>query len=234
MVKVMEAPDEEIPPEGAEAATARIVAVARAEFERYGIKRTTVEEIARRANVSRVSVYRRFAGKAELVRAVMFEDVGRFVERFDAIWRTDAPVEERFVDAVTLSVLEARRHPLLNALLRSEPEMLLLAITLEGEGLFKFICGLIETRLRREVELGALPDIDTELAAEALVRLGHSVVVLPFGRIPGEREEDVRRYVRAAALPVVLDPAGVAARRTAERAPRSDRRPRGSRRLRAD
>jgi AcrR family transcriptional regulator len=229
MVTVMDVSEQQVSPDGADAATARIVAVAREEFERYGIRRTTVEQIARRANVSRVSVYRRFAGKAELVRAVMFEDVGRFVERFDAIWRTEAPVEDRFVDAITLSVLEARRHPLLNTLLRSEPETLLLAITLEGEGLFNFICGLIETRLSQEVELGALPDIDTELAAEALVRLGHSVIVLPFGRIPGESEEDVRQYVRAAALPIVLDPAGVAARRSTKRSAGPHRRSRGSR-----
>jgi TetR/AcrR family transcriptional repressor of uid operon len=215
MLAVMDASNPDLAPDAAEAATARIVAAAREEFERYGIRRTTVEQVARRAAVSRVSVYRRFAGKAELVRAVMFEDVGHFVERFDAIWRTDLPIEERIVEAVTLCIQDARRHPLVNTLLRSEPEALLLALTLEAQELFTFICGLLAARLGDEVETGALPDIDTDLAAEALLRLGHSAVVLPFGRLPGQTEDEVKRYVRAAAVPIVLDPDGVAARRGA-------------------
>jgi AcrR family transcriptional regulator len=210
---LMDAPDPHVSPEGADAVTARIIAVAREEFERYGIRRTTVEQVARHAGVSRVSVYRRFAGKAELVRAVMFEDIGRFVERFDAIWRTAAPIEDRIVDALTLCVLELRSYPLYTTLLRSEPEALLASLTLEAEPLFVRICELLETRLREEIEHGTLPDIDTGLAAEALLRLGHSFVVLPFGQIPGGSEDDVRRYVRAAALPILLDPSGVAARR---------------------
>jgi AcrR family transcriptional regulator len=47
----VEGPEQALSSDGAAAATARIVAVAREEFERYGIRRTSVEQIARRANV---------------------------------------------------------------------------------------------------------------------------------------------------------------------------------------
>lgn len=63
------------PPSSAEEAAApalsqtaaRIVESARACFERYGIQKTTIEDIAKAAGVSRPTVYKHFPGKMEIV-----------------------------------------------------------------------------------------------------------------------------------------------------------------------
>jgi AcrR family transcriptional regulator len=188
---------------GVDAATLRIVAAAREEFEQYGVRRTTVEQVARRAGVSRVTVYRKFAGKEGLVRAVVLDDIQRFAQYADSLWRSQAAVEDRLVEVCAVAVMALRRNPLFNTLLGSEPEELLKQLTLDGEQIFNLACGVLAARLQEHVTTGELPDIDVSLASELLVRLGYSVIVLPFGAFPGESPDDVRRLVRSAVIPIL-------------------------------
>jgi AcrR family transcriptional regulator len=188
----------------ADPATLRIVSAARAEFEQYGVRRTTVEQVAKRAGVSRVTVYRRFDCKAALVRAVVLDDLERFARYVDSIWRSDAAIEDRFVETFTVGIMSIRKNPLFNTLLRSEPEALLQQLTLDGEQIFDLACHLLAARLKEHVSTGELRDIEVRVASELVVRLGFSVVVLPFGAFPGESEEDVRRQVRSAIMPILL------------------------------
>jgi TetR/AcrR family transcriptional regulator, repressor for uid operon len=189
--------------ESRDRAAIRIVAAAREEFERYGIRRTTVEQVARRAGVSRVTVYRKFDGKEALVRAVVLDDIQRFARHVDSLWRSDDAVEDRLIETCTLAVMALRRNPLFNTLLRSEPDALLQQLTLDGEEIFKLACDVLAARLQEHVEKGDLPELDVRLASELVVRLGFSVVVLPFGGFPGQDEDDVRRQLRSAVIPIL-------------------------------
>ncbi|MBV8966290.1 MAG: helix-turn-helix transcriptional regulator, partial [Mycobacteriaceae bacterium] len=51
--------------------TAAILDAAVVEFERHGFRRVALDDVARRAGVSRMTIYRRFAGRDELVTAVI-------------------------------------------------------------------------------------------------------------------------------------------------------------------
>ena len=66
-------------PEDAPAAKGRLVDAAAACFERYGVTKTSVEDIATEAHVSRATVYRYFeGGRDELVLCVGLREVRRF------------------------------------------------------------------------------------------------------------------------------------------------------------
>src|SRR4051812_50012998 len=52
-----------------DATTERILTGALSQFEDFGVRRTTMEDIARRTGVARVTVYRRFAAKERLGEA---------------------------------------------------------------------------------------------------------------------------------------------------------------------
>ena len=50
-------------------ATQAILDAALVEFERHGFRRVALDDVARRAGVSRTTIYRRFANRDELVAA---------------------------------------------------------------------------------------------------------------------------------------------------------------------
>src|SRR5919202_946618 len=122
------APD--MPP--ADATTERILEAALARFENFGIRRTTMEDVAREAGVSRVTIYRRFPRKERLVEAVILGEAHRFFAELEAaVARLDS-VEDRIVEAFAHTLAAAREQRLLNRLLRTEPELLLPHLTIEG------------------------------------------------------------------------------------------------------
>ena len=55
----------------ADPSTEAILDAALVEFDQHGIRRVALDDVARRAGVSRTTIYRRFANKDELVSAVM-------------------------------------------------------------------------------------------------------------------------------------------------------------------
>lgn len=69
----------------------QIVQTGRELFWRHGIKRITVEEIARTAGVSKVTFYKHFANKGELIKGIFDELMDEGFARFDEIKRMDAP-----------------------------------------------------------------------------------------------------------------------------------------------
>ncbi len=64
-------------------------------FWKYGFKRVSVEEICRRASVSKMTFYRYFTDKAELARAVYDAEVEAGMSRFREILESDLPVPEK-------------------------------------------------------------------------------------------------------------------------------------------
>ncbi|OBC11589.1 TetR family transcriptional regulator [Mycobacterium sp. 852013-50091_SCH5140682] len=105
--------------------TRRILDAALAEFERHGFRRVALDDVARRAGVSRTTIYRRFANRDELVAAVierenvaLFADIAR--ELKDA-----GPQSNYYVEAFTLSILRFRTHRVLNQMIVDEPALVL-------------------------------------------------------------------------------------------------------------
>jgi AcrR family transcriptional regulator len=68
----------------------RILAGALAQFEDFGVRRTTMEDVARRVGMSRVTIYRRFSNKDALVEAVL-----SFLLTPESIVRLDSPQAAR-------------------------------------------------------------------------------------------------------------------------------------------
>ena len=71
---------------GEDALFDRVAAAALDEFSEHGIRRTSMEDVARRAGVSRMTVFRRFASKQGLVDVVIAREVHRGMEELDLLW----------------------------------------------------------------------------------------------------------------------------------------------------
>src|SRR5258705_11495747 len=110
---------------GADPTTEAILDAAVVEFERHGFRRVALDDVARRARVSRTTIYRRFSNRDELVAAVIErENVALFAD-IAAELKKAGPQSNYYVEAFTLSILRFRRHRVLNQMITDEPAVVL-------------------------------------------------------------------------------------------------------------
>ena len=109
----------------ADASTEAILDAAVVEFERHGLRRVALEDVARRAGISRTTIYRRFSNKDDLVAAVIErENVALFADIATEL-KHAGPQSNFYVEAFTLSILRFRRHRVLNRMMLDEPALVL-------------------------------------------------------------------------------------------------------------
>src|SRR6185436_14419211 len=98
----------------------RILDAALAEFAAYGTARATMEDVGRRAGVSRITVFRRFGSKDALVERLLRRELERVLaaveRRFDAVHDP----AERIVEAFVACVRAGAEHPLVARMARVE------------------------------------------------------------------------------------------------------------------
>jgi AcrR family transcriptional regulator len=110
---------------GADPTTEAILAAAVVEFEQHGFRRVALDDVARRAGVSRTTIYRRFSNKDELIAAVIErENVLLFAEIANEL-KQAGPQSNYYVEAFTLSILKFRRHRVLDRMVTDEPALVL-------------------------------------------------------------------------------------------------------------
>ncbi len=199
MAELLEAP----PVVGGDALFDRVAASALEEFAEHGIRRTSMEDIARRAGVSRMTVFRRFASKQCLVEVVIAREVHRGMQELDLLWEGAETLEDRLVAGFEFAGRYVRGHPLFDRLLRSEPEVLLPPLTLDGGPVLKLYRSLIANRLQAEVNAGRAKTEDLDGVAEVIARLAISLLLTRDGTITLDDPHSVRRLVNLALLPML-------------------------------
>lgn len=114
---------------GGDALHDRISAAALSCVARWGLTKTTLEDVAREAGCGRATIYRTFAGgKRELMRAVLAGEVTRFRAEVEAAMHAvqDADdLEETVVAGVVAAAGFLERHEALAYLLAHEPDVVL-------------------------------------------------------------------------------------------------------------
>jgi AcrR family transcriptional regulator len=111
---------------GPDDAEGRVVAAALVCLSRWGIAKTSLEDIAREAGVSRATAYRLFPGGRDTVLdATLAAELARFTDELRARLDGAADLEELLVRGVTFSSQALAGHAALQYLLAHEPEQLL-------------------------------------------------------------------------------------------------------------
>jgi AcrR family transcriptional regulator len=184
--------------------TERILDAAAEQFVLFGIRRSSVDDIARRANLGRMTVYRRFARKEDLVEAAIMRDVRRGVAAIETSIAGLGSLEERALEGFVAMLRVVRGHPLLTRLLETEPETVLPYLTVEGGPVIAFGQAHIATQIEAAISEGATPVMDTDALAELLARLVHSIVLIPAGGLPLNDDRDAREFARRCIAPLLL------------------------------
>ncbi|MFD4459960.1 TetR/AcrR family transcriptional regulator [Nocardia sp. NPDC058480] len=168
-------------------------------FLDFGIKRTSMGEIARRAGISPATLYRRYESKNELVEAVGVREAQRYVTDIDERVRAVTEPDEQLVEIFVAFVTTIAGNELLRRLLSTEPEIILPRLTTEAGPILAVGRAYLAEKLR---EL-RVPEFDPDLVAEIMARLALSLALTPDGLIPLDDPEAGREFARRTLLPMV-------------------------------
>jgi AcrR family transcriptional regulator len=184
---------------GADTTTEAILDAAVVEFEQHGFRRVALDDVARRAGVSRTTIYRRFSNKDELIAAVIErENVVLFAEIADEL-KHAGPQSNYYVEAFTHAILKFRRHRVLNRMMRDEPA---LVIELAGRHYSAAIIRMAEA-LRVIFPAGFAERIGEQAVnelADTILRYAAMVLLLPSAQ-PLESADEIRAFATQHFLP---------------------------------
>ncbi len=188
----------------------QILDAALEQFQLAGIRRSSVEDVARRAGVSRITVYRRFPRKEVLIAEMAAREVRRVVAAVDAETSSIDDFSERLVESFVVMLRVVRQHPLIKRLLAVEPDEMLRYLTIEGERVIAIGTAYAAEQIRRAQLAGEAPEYAPEPVAEILARLAHSLLLTPRGIIPVDDDQAEREFARLHLTPLLIRGAPVA------------------------
>src|SRR6478672_6636346 len=90
-----------------------------------GLRHLTMDDVARRARVGRMTVYRRFHDRQGLADALNARELRRCLAELDAAADPSQPIADQVAAGFVTSIRLATEHPLLARLARAEPESVL-------------------------------------------------------------------------------------------------------------
>ncbi len=143
----------------------------------FGIARLSLEDVARRAGLSRQTLYRYFRTKDDVVAAVILREEESLLDLVTAAGATHRDLREALEASILATLVAAREHPLLGRLLETEPERVLPFLMSDEAPVLS-----AATPAVAELLVARLPSVDTARArrtADAVTRLIVSWVVNP-------------------------------------------------------
>ena len=169
----------------------------------FGLRNLTMDDVAKRARVGRMTVYRRFGSRERLIESLTVRESRRVLAQLDAAAPPDAPIEDQVAAGFATGLRIAREHPLLNRLARLEPETVLAAFTADDARLFATVRAFVAARLLAAQDAGVLGDVQVEEVAELLVRLCLTFVLIEESVLPIEGDEGAREVARRLIVPLL-------------------------------
>lgn len=175
-------------------------------FCRQGIQHTSMDDIAKRAGLSRITVYRRLASKEALVEQVVLREFRRYVDQFLAEIAHADTVTDRLAIGFVSALRALKSNPLVEGLMRTEPDTIVPAITGEGGSTLTVAAHFLSGQLRREQAAGNIaPTVDVDLVGELMVRLCASLFLTPSKLVDLDDEAQLDRIARRYLAPMLSD-----------------------------
>jgi len=178
----------------------RILAGALSCFQEVGIQRTTMDDIARAAGVSRITVFRRFDTKDQLVQIVVLRVMVEVNTLIRAAFLAEKNLERALTAALMASLRALRDHPLFAKVVRTEPESFVQSLSTDGATVIALVRSSVGEWLGTTGG-GPLSDEDAEFVAETLTRLGISLILTPNGVIPIDDDKRMQAYLARYVVP---------------------------------
>ncbi len=178
----------------------RVVDAALACLARYGTAKTTIDDIARQAGLSRATIYRAFpGGRDEILAAVVDTEAARLFSAVGVRLGESADLEEALVAGIVEASTRIRDHEALAYLVAHEPETVLGHLAFEdSDRLMKAASRFAAPFLARW-----LRPAQAERVAEWATRLVLSYVISPSSHTDLCEPAHAARFVETFVMPGV-------------------------------
>ncbi|MEU4559512.1 TetR family transcriptional regulator [Actinoplanes sp. NPDC023936] len=180
-----------------------ILEAALKEFSEVGIRRTSIDDVARRVGLARATAYRHVGTKNHLIELVIEAETRRGVEALDDVLGQEQDPARAIEAGFVFLVRYVRGHPLFDRVLHREPELLLPALTINAGPVLAVYRSLIAERLRDWRDRGRIAPADVDRAAEAIVRFAVSLLLTPHGVAEADDPGAVAAFARETLLPML-------------------------------
>jgi AcrR family transcriptional regulator len=175
---------------------ARILDAGEQCIHRFGIRRTSMGEVARVGKLSRGSIYRYFNAKEALIEGIIRRRQEAFLNRTEALLES----ETRLVDKLTLSVLAGRKdmqEGIFAALAEVEPETL--AMMFLDPRFYQRSVTFWPPHVRLAQDAGELAaELDVKFVTDFIVRLAVSLVMFPSIGVNLQSRKSLHAYLQQA------------------------------------
>ena len=165
-------------------------------FLDFGIRRTSVNEIARRSGVSPATLYRWYGSKDGIVAAVAIRETRRFLEDLEAQVDPHGPPEDQLAEVSVMVARRLRDQPLLRRLIETEPDDILPRLTTHGWPIIRAGADYLTGHIQRLMDEGQLERFDPAPLAELLARVTHSLLLTPTTTLRLDDDDTVRAEAR--------------------------------------
>jgi AcrR family transcriptional regulator len=177
-------------------ARVRVLEGAYACISRFGMAKTTIDDVAKASGVSRATIYRLFpGGRDEVLRSTVGEEMNHFFARLAEAVDDLPDLASKLEEALVFARRAILEHEVLQKVLQTEPDLLLPLLTIEQHRVLRRITAYIEPLLALERDAGRLRgDVHLDDASDYLARMLLSLIGSP-GRWDLADRAAVRRLV---------------------------------------
>lgn len=166
-------------------------------FARYGIRRVSVQDVAKELGVNRTTVYRQVGNIENQALLLAARDSHRLLSSLPA--RITFPVgAHTVVDVLAALVREARAHPVMAKMLADERDLIGSFVARDVPVLLDRATAAFAPMVRLAVSTGNLGRRDPDILAQWLVRLAASLILV---EPPGGLEEFLSELLIPALTP---------------------------------
>jgi AcrR family transcriptional regulator len=173
-------------------------------FSAQGIARTTMEDIARRAGMSRITVYRRLSSKEALVEQVLLREFRRYLVQFAEDVAGARTVEDRVVTGFVSATRAVRSNALIRGLVANDKDLFASSLVGEDGHTMAVVSRFVGAQLRGEQAAGHVgAEIDVDRVGELMVRIAASLLLTPSEQIDVDDDDQLADLARHFLLPML-------------------------------
>lgn len=138
-----------------------IIVAAKELFWKHGFKRVTIEEVCRKAKVSKMTFYKHFKNKMELIKYILNFIFDKSLKKYREIMDSDLPFPEKVKKTLDLKMEQSQdiSNEFMNDYIRhADPEMLEFLNQIQSKNLKMIVNDYVEAQKKGDIRKDIKPE----------------------------------------------------------------------------